>query len=580
MALWIRHRPEEVCDLEELKVADALSVLSDDWVIRWGFFYRDNQGVNREGDFLVLGPHGGLMVIEVKSGTLDPYWGSGKWATATGDHPLIQLDAEWNFVVNEVRDHRGDLPSLFVVKALALPGSVIASEWKDFHDIPREFILDKRELSDFPRAWDARFSKPNIFVDGRARQIFFDTFGKESTPKAIRHFVSETDRALMRHTECSFELLDQLSANRQFLAQGGVGSGKTWMAFELARRWAEEGEGKRVLFLTYNLALTDLVKELVGQARKRKRPSQGEIVVMSWEELAQSLFQASELPYEPPSEKKDLLEFYEQTVPELMAEVVHRGGLVPSYDALIVDEGQDHDTQLSQTPDGFEGPGWWGIYWKLLKDGNQSPMAVFCDPAQRPEYRVGSRFDLEVLRAQLGTDPVLLTLTRTVRYSAPIYRYLKSLDTDAVSPLSSNLNVRDPLPEGPEVERVFADRASTPEVVEQIIGRWISTGLCRAEQILLISKHGSRDKSSLAEVNSIQGLEIVDYLQRKPGCISMTSAQKSKGLDALAVVLIDFPPFEEIEEPGFQTSFFIGASRARQLLAVVSLTSKTQTSDD
>ena len=580
MALWIRNRPEEACDLEELKVADELSSLSDDWVIRWGFFYRDNQGVNREGDFLVLGPHGGLMVIEVKGGTLDPYWGTGRWGTADGDNPLIQLDAEWSFVVNEVRDHQGGRPSLFVAKAIALPGSVIDSELATYHDIPRKFILDKRELRDFSKAWDERFADPKIFMDGRSREIFFDTFGKESSPKAIRHFVSETDRALMRHTECSFELLDQLQDNRQLLVQGGVGSGKTWLAFELARRWAEEANGKRVLFLTYNLALTDLVKELVAQGKKRKRPSRGEIVVMSWEELAQLVFEEAGLPYEPPKNRDEALIFYEQTVPELMAEAVHSGTLKPVFDALIVDEGQDHDTELAQTPEGFEGPGWWGVYLRFLHDGNRSQIGVFCDPAQRPGFRGGAGFDVETLRANLGTDPVMISLSRTVRYSAPIYRYLKSLNTPAVAPLSGALNAREQLPEGPEVEFVQCERETTLQNVGKIVARWIDTGLCRAEQILLISSHGSRAKSALADVDQIGGVEVVDYLDRKPACISMTSAQKSKGLDALAVVLIDFPPFEEISEDGYQTSYFIGASRARQLLAVVSQTCESRTTAD
>ena len=79
MAKWLLQRPKDSCNLQELKVAEFLTKLSDDWVVRWGFFYKDNQNVNREGDFLVLGPHGGLMVIEVKSGTLDPYWGTGRW---------------------------------------------------------------------------------------------------------------------------------------------------------------------------------------------------------------------------------------------------------------------------------------------------------------------------------------------------------------------------------------------------------------------------------------------------------------------------------------------------------------------
>ncbi len=62
---------------------------------------------------------------------------------------------------------------------------------------------------------------------------------------------------------------------------------------------------------------------------------------------------------------------------------------------------------------------------------------------------------------------------------------------------------------------------------------------------------------------------MVDYLNRQPGSMSFTSANRAKGLDSLAVILVDFAPFDQIEDPMVQAAFFIGASRARQLLGVV-----------
>jgi hypothetical protein len=62
MARWIYQRPIECCDQTELTVAKRLALLSDGWVIRWGFYYDSD----REGDFLILGPTGGVLVLEVK----------------------------------------------------------------------------------------------------------------------------------------------------------------------------------------------------------------------------------------------------------------------------------------------------------------------------------------------------------------------------------------------------------------------------------------------------------------------------------------------------------------------------------
>ena len=66
MARWIYQRPIACCDSTELIVAKRLALLSDEWVIRWGFYYDSD----REGDFLILGPTGGVLVLEVKGGDL------------------------------------------------------------------------------------------------------------------------------------------------------------------------------------------------------------------------------------------------------------------------------------------------------------------------------------------------------------------------------------------------------------------------------------------------------------------------------------------------------------------------------
>ena len=571
MAKWILSRPADKCHVAELQVAEYLSELSDDWVIRWGFYYEDNRRTTREGDFLVLGPHGGLMVLEVKSGDLNPNRGTGRWGTASGDNPMAQLDAEAGAVVDTVNEHRADRPSLFVFKAIALPATNFHTELKDYHGIPRKHIIGKNELQDFGQTWANRFAPHKRFLDGRSRQIFFDTYGRDVSPKVVKHFMDESDRILARQTESKSLLLDQLSANRQFCVRGGPGSGKTWLAFELARRWAESGEhGARVLYICYNLALTDCMKRLAENAVRRGKIEKGEIVVKGWEELAKEIFAKAELPFEIPEEPSKIEEFYTETVPELLVEAARQANWAAEFDALVVDEGQDHDTALRNEPEDFSGPGWWGIYFRMLKEGNRARIGVFYDSAQRPEFRSSQHFDIEQLHRSLGDNPVWVNLPRTVRYPRPVFEYLKSLETPALKSLTDTLQQYGRLPEGPEVESYRETAAATPDRVSEIARSWIDSNLCRPDEILILSCRGSRKRSSLAEVEKIAGRQLVEYLDRRPGCISFTSANKAKGLDSRAVILIDFKPFEEIEDAGFQVAFFIGASRARQLLAIVS----------
>ena len=570
MALWILNRPAEFGNSAELRVAELLARLSDDWTVRWGFYYQDNGGVTREGDFLVLGPDGGLMVIEVKGGALEVFPANGRWNDVSTDHPLFQLDGEWKAVVNRVNEQRGPGPTLFVAKALALPDLNLSPDLASYHEIPRDLILCEPDLRDFPATWGATFKRLGFHLEPRARAVFFASYGQEVTPVAMRHFVDDADRALLRHTESNYELLDQLAENRQFLVKGGSGSGKTWLAFEQARRWAEQSPaGSRILLLCYNLALTDFLREMAAKAKARGRPAKGTVEVLSWEDLARSLMGKAGLPFEVPEDAVARIEFFTHTLPSLMVQAAHENFCRPEYDGLVVDEGQDHDTGMEAYPPRWQGPGWWGIYWKLLHEGAAARIAVFYDPAQRPVFRNATTFDDAALCRALQANPVRIQLLRSVRYSRPVLNFLKNLRSPVLAPLTEALQQRGTLPEGPDVITEQASRTDVPKVVAAIIERWVESGLCRPDEILLLSLHGHPDKSALGECPMLGGCLVRDFLKRQRGCVSRTSVNKAKGLDARAVILVDFPPFSPAATDTLQLSYFMGASRARQLLAIV-----------
>src|SRR6056297_4043240 len=107
MARWFYNRPSECCDQSEIKVATKLRRLSKRWTIRWGFYYEDNKGVRREGDFLIFDPMHGLLVLEVKGFRLREFTPTGKWGgdpESNKDHPLYQLDEEFSGVLNALAE--------------------------------------------------------------------------------------------------------------------------------------------------------------------------------------------------------------------------------------------------------------------------------------------------------------------------------------------------------------------------------------------------------------------------------------------------------------------------------------------
>ena len=95
----------------------------------------------------------------------------------------------------------------------------------------------------------------------------------------------------------------------------------------------------------------------------------------------------------------------------------------PRFDALVVDEAQDHDTSWPGSESDRTGSRWWEIYWKLLREQTDARMAIFYDADQRPLFRQKERFEATRVFERLS-QPVRVNLLFTLRYSLPIFRFL------------------------------------------------------------------------------------------------------------------------------------------------------------
>ncbi len=572
MAKWIMSRPEKHANPGELQVARWLKSLPDDWLVRWGYYYKD-KNLHREGDFLVLGPRGGLLVIEVKGGKLLHHAGSGNWVAdgkpATGN-PVDQLQAQWGAVLRRLQRAAREAQSsldLYVDKVLALPDVEIGEQDESHQGIEWDLIADRNDLQWFESWWRRRFRDRPV-GDG-ARTLFMDTFGPTARPAEVRHFVHHSEEIFRRQCLANFEMLDMLEANRQLLVEGGAGTGKTWHAMVKAVRLARGGGGRRVLLLCYNLALAGEIRKVVDC---NPPLGDGGIDVMAWEELARSLIEEAGLKWSPPpaeAPREHVARFYDMQVPELMAQAIDRleaGAVLPRWDALVVDEAQDHDTGGTAN--------WWAMYVRLLKQGSRSRVALFLDPAQRPEFRRGE-FVTGDLIATLD-HPVRVRLPKPLRYTGPIADYLKSLKGRGVDRLVAGLGGTDGLPPGPEVVQIRVDSASSAvECVGRIIEDWCRDGYCRPWDVLLVHRRRTLKGSCLEGVPELAGARLVPHEAVPPSkagdkVLRHVSANRAKGLDALAVVVVDFEPFDPDGDHDWHGAYFMACSRARQLLAIVS----------
>ena len=594
MPRWIYTAPPDSCPKSEQAVAAFFSVLGPEFRIRWGFLYEDNGGVWREGDFIIQGPDGHILVVEVKGGPCTVNPATGRWTTADGENPFNQLEAEWKGVLNPLRaaaDEQGHATP-FVEHVLALPDLTISPDQASYQGQPRLRILDHGDLTAFEKWWAARFSGRQLMcAPDEARRLFNGLYAASAPDEASSHTLDFAESVLEKHTRRRFEILDALEENSQLLVSGGPGTGKTWLAIEQAKRWAKRG--RKVLFLCYNLELETYLRPVCRRASPR-------IEVFSYESLAAHLLgdirRASEMTSE------EATTYFEQTLPGLLHDLVRAPGFQPPYDALVADEAQDHNTGAAGSPLGLGG--WWSIYFSLLKEGAAAPVAIFHDRAQRLSLRSGA-FDPGALRDCL-LQPVNLRLRHPVRYTRQLRRFISRLKCPATEDLLRDFHGTLPLPEGPEPE--IHSLASPDEEgfkCAQIVKDWIDKGLAKCHEIAVLYPSSRNPPAWLGKIHGITFFTptgtppspSATNIPRIPNSIPNRNADvpigpqypkskiqnsssgdsiacysinRAKGLERRAIILTGLPAWEECAKNDYQArTFVLGATRAQQLLALL-----------
>ena len=569
MAQWILARPRDCSPESEQRVAEALSHLDDQWFIRWGFLYSlSDAGLGEyEGDFIIQGPAGHILVLEAKGGFVRNFVLTGRWESeGGGDSPWVQVNNEWQWAKRRAQSVRGVRPMPFFQRALALPTCNFVAGDVFGREIPRDHVADGRDLKSFPQWWAKSVATTPLHgTVTEARSVFLDAFSEGTKPKSIRFFMRQTEGIFEQQVRRDTGLLRLLDGNRQLLVEGGVGSGKTCLAVRQARHYAEKG--LHTLVLCYNLALAQHLRESLAE-----NSDQGGVVeVKSWQELASEILAEAKIRLEDPKEYQVRTNYFTVEVPWLLWEIIREGKLLPRYDALVVDEAQDHDTQFDAAvgapPDVL---GWWQVYFTLLKEGSAAPISLFYDAAQRPAFRNRERFDAERLREKFSQS-AHIRLPVAHRFTRPLHAFLKTLANTGAAHLVQQLGIADSAPpEGPEVELVDAgtDAGAT---MAAIVQRWEQAGFCHPKDVVVLGRRSHRSDSELGDREAINGVRLVNYsADLEKNEVRYLSINKSKGLDFLAVVVIGLPKPEEcVDRPDWHELLFMAASRARQVLAVV-----------
>ncbi|MBZ5735041.1 NERD domain-containing protein [Nocardioides sp. TRM66260-LWL] len=488
---------------------------------------------DHEADLVALIPDAGVLVLEVKGGSLwhdDEGWWISRARGPERCWPVDQArDAKHALRRYVEQDPRwGSRGRVAWSHGVVAPASRFGHEFA-VPELPRWALHDLEELAllgeRLPQnAWGLAHGCRIPTLDdvelvaeilaGRAHTAFDPNADAEAR-------ADEADRL----TQEQAAVLQVTRLLRRVEIRGGAGSGKTVLALQKAKDLSRGGGGRpaeRVALLCYSVGLAEYLKRVVAGWPRRHRPA----FVGTYEELGR--LWGLEMA------RDDDSDFWESRLPALMAEQAAHLPDGRRFDAVVVDEAQDFAES------------WWAPLLGALRDERDGGLFVFADENQR-------------LFARFGRPPVQLVplvLDHNLRNTRQIH--------DAFGPLApSRMQARGG--EGPAVRFVAAGPGpdavleAADDAVEQLLEEgWepgrvalLTTGHRHPEQTAQVERHGK-----VGYWRSFWEGEDVFY----------GHVLGSKGLERACVVLCLNEP-----EPRDRARerLYVGMSRATDVLVVV-----------
>ncbi|MFZ4859707.1 MAG: NERD domain-containing protein [Desulfuromonadaceae bacterium] len=505
----------------EKRVFDQLRLVFDDY--SFTAFHSLNltrHAYKRFGeiDFLIMSPYG-LIVLEVKGGGIRCQNGLWYYSNRYGEEntspegPFKQAESALHALVENLKSN---LPEK-ITSQIAIGYGVVfpdcewsarGAEW-DHH-----VLLDAKHFNGFAR-WLKKLIDYWRAKDSRSREM------DHAALKALKHYlrpefeavvplhvsVSNTEEQIARLTEDQMAAVDIIAANSRVLCSGGAGTGKTFLALEIARRWSADGH--RVL--------------LACRSPWLKRYLESRFVIPG---LVVSLAASSE-------------------------SAVRRAGL-SYFDALIVDEGQDlmdmeSLDRLDNVLKGGLACGRWCYFYDINNQagllGEPEPDALqfleSCNPTKIP-LRTNcrnTRIILEKVQTSLGADMGI----RGAGDGPSVREHTAISREDAALILACELD----------------------EITDK-------GGLAHSCITILSHLPFESSFASLLPEITRTGIQVLDEFSMRsfpPNKISFTQIANFKGLENEAIIVLDLPRPSSGNQ--FSSLHYVAMSRARALLSMI-----------
>ena len=332
---------------------------------------------DHEADLVVLMPDVGILVLEVKGGSV---WHdeSGWWTRSSEGqrriHPVDQArDAKYALREYVERDPRwGSRPHVVWAHGVVTPYSAFPQDF-EVPELPRWALHDRDDLTTLAgrvrqHAWGLshHHSPPNHDDVDAVVEILA---GRAHTTYDVNAEAAERTARADRLTQEQSAILQVTRLLRRVEVRGGAGSGKTVLALQQAKELSRGRPGarpaQRVALLCYSLGLAAHLKREVATWPRRQRPS----FVGTFHEFGKQ--------WGAPEGDREDSDFWEETLPRRMGDLAEGLEHNKLYDAVIVDEAQDF------------ADGWWRPVLLSLRDQAEGGLYVYSDENQRIFARFG-----------------------------------------------------------------------------------------------------------------------------------------------------------------------------------------------
>lgn len=468
-----------------------------------------------EADFVILCEYG-LFVLEVKGGRISSC--DGQWYTINRSNdkhrlkesPFRQAEGALHAINTKIKGSHNfpglTLPIGFGVIFPDIEWSKKSSEW----DI--RTICDAKKFRNF-EGWLRKFFEYWHSKQGNARKLTKEDITalkqylrpnfEVVEPLHVR--LSQIEDIAVKLTEDQYKYLDIVAANSRVLCSGGAGTGKTFLAAELARRMASEDK---------NIALVCKSNWLKRYLETR---IQNEFVTIS-------------------------------TIGSVKLDMRRSG--IDIYDVLIVDEGQDlFDFDDIEILDEIVEGGLENGEWYIFHDVNNQA-GLFIDTKE------------EILELLESYTPAKIPLFTNCRNSEPILKKVQdSLHLD-MGNKGTGIG-----PKVHELFEVENDGKILKTEVDNMLKGGVSPGSITILSPLSYeeSSVGLLPEKIKRNIVKLDDYSIRSFPASQ---ISFAEIKNFKGLENEVIIVIDLIKPDSIEDNS-KVEHYVSMSRARALLSVI-----------